>query len=159
MTTFKALGTARRNLWYRIDRYLAELEKRVSQPGRREGNHLLRAMDHFEAGTYAEGERDMMWAEVATRQPDASELHSHGQPAGSAEAVRGHRRGGVGRPPPPLATAGTLRATRLGVYFFPEAARSTPSLRSARPRMASPKAPCGAVHFAASDRVQCSNVC
>ena len=117
MTTFKALGTARRNLWYRIDRYLAELEKRVSQPGRREGNHLLRAMDHFEAGTYAEGERDMMWAEVATRQPDASELHSHGQPAGSAEAVRGDRRGGIGRPPP-LAMAGTLRATRLGVYFF-----------------------------------------
>ena len=39
MTTFKALATARRNLWYRIDRYLAELEKRASQPGRREGNH------------------------------------------------------------------------------------------------------------------------
>src|SRR4030088_765361 len=107
MTTFKALGTARRNLWYRIDRYLAELEKRVSQPGRREGNHLLRAMDHFEAGTYAEGERDMMWAEVAPRAAEAREAHSHGPPAGFAEAVRGHPRGGGGRPPPPLAMAGT----------------------------------------------------
>ena len=84
MTTFKALATARRNLWYRIDRYLAELEKRASQPGRREGNHLLRALlralGHLEAGTYAEGERDMMWAEVATRQPDASELHPTASP-------------------------------------------------------------------------------
>jgi hypothetical protein len=36
MTTFKALATARRNLWYRIDRYLAELEKRaVSRAGAR----------------------------------------------------------------------------------------------------------------------------
>ena len=80
MTTFKALATARRNLWYRIDRYLAELEKRTGQPGRREGDHLLRALDHLEAGTYAEGERDVMWAEVATRQPDASELHPTGRP-------------------------------------------------------------------------------
>ena len=71
MTTFKALGTARRNLWYRIDRYLAELEKRASQPGRREGDHLLRALDHLEGGTYAE---------VATRQPDASELHPTASP-------------------------------------------------------------------------------
>jgi hypothetical protein len=47
MTTFKALGTARRNLWYRIDRYLAELEKRTSQPGRREGDHLLRGAAPF----------------------------------------------------------------------------------------------------------------
>jgi hypothetical protein len=37
-------------------------------------------MDHLEAGTYAEGERDMMWAEVATRQPDASELHPTASP-------------------------------------------------------------------------------
>ena len=80
MTTFKALATARRNLWHRIDRYLAELEKRASEPGRREGDHLLRALDHLEAGTYAEGERDMMWAEVATRQPDASELHPTASP-------------------------------------------------------------------------------
>jgi hypothetical protein len=67
MMTLKVLGTARRNLWYCIDRYLAELEKRASQPGRREGDQLLRALDHLEAGTYAEGERDVMWAEVATR--------------------------------------------------------------------------------------------
>ena len=76
MTTFKALSTARRNLWYRIDRYLT----RASQPGRREGDHLLRALDHLEAGTYDEGERDMMWAEVATRQPDASEPHPTASP-------------------------------------------------------------------------------
>ena len=50
------------------------------QPGLREGNHLLRALDHLEAGTYAEGERDMMWAEVATRQPDASEMHPTASP-------------------------------------------------------------------------------
>src|SRR3981189_1660717 len=99
MTTFKALGTARRNLWYRIDRYLAELEKRTSQPGRREGDHLLRALDHLEAGTYAEGERGRACAAAAGCQRAAS----HGQPAGSAEAVRGRRRGGVGRPPPPCA--------------------------------------------------------
>ena len=80
MTTFKALATARRNLWYRIDRYLAGLENKASQPGRREGDHLLRALDHLEAGTYAEGERDVMWAEVATRQPDASELHLTASP-------------------------------------------------------------------------------
>jgi hypothetical protein len=80
MTTFKALSTARRNLWYRIDRYLADLEKRASQPGRREGDHLLRALDHLEAGTYAEGERDMMWAEVATRQPDDGEVHPTASP-------------------------------------------------------------------------------
>src|SRR5882757_1492325 len=80
MTTFKALATARRNLWHRIDRYLAELEKRASEPGRREGDHLLRALDYLEAGTYAEGERDVMWAEVATRQPDASELHPTASP-------------------------------------------------------------------------------
>jgi hypothetical protein len=84
MTTFKALSTARGNLWYRINRYLAELETRASQPGRREGNQLLRALDHLEAGTYAEGERDMMWAEVATRQRDASELH----PAASPQDLR-----------------------------------------------------------------------
>ena len=80
MTTFKALSTARRNLWYRIDRYLADLEKRASQPGRREGDHLLRALDHLEAGTYAEGERDVMWAEVATRQPDDGEVHPTASP-------------------------------------------------------------------------------
>jgi hypothetical protein len=41
---------------------------------------LLRALDHLEGGTYAEGERDMMWAQVATRQPDASELHPTARP-------------------------------------------------------------------------------
>ena len=80
MTTFQALATARRNLWYRIDRYLAELETRASQPGRREGDHLLRAMDHLEAEAYADGERDVMWAEVATRQPDAREPHPTASP-------------------------------------------------------------------------------
>jgi hypothetical protein len=58
----------------------SRLEKRTSHPGRREGDHLLRALDHLEAGTYAEGERDVMWAEVATRQPDASELHPTASP-------------------------------------------------------------------------------
>src|SRR6266481_3669393 len=117
MTTFKALATARRNLWYRIDRYLAELEKRASQPGRREGDHLLRALDHLEAGTYAEGERDMMWAEVATRQPDASELHPTASPqdlrkrfAAIAEA---------GRPPPPLAKQAAERARFVIIGFGP----------------------------------------
>jgi hypothetical protein len=80
VTTFKALSTARRNLWFRIDRYLADLEKRASRPGRREGDHLLRALDHLEAGTYDEGERDMMWAEVATRRADVGELHPEASP-------------------------------------------------------------------------------
>jgi hypothetical protein len=56
------------------------LNQRASEPGRREGDHLLRALDYLEAGTYAEGERDVMWAEVATRQPDASELHPTASP-------------------------------------------------------------------------------
>jgi hypothetical protein len=79
MTTFKALSTARRNLSYRIDRYLADLEKRATQPGR-EDDHLLRALKHLEAGTNDEGERDMMWAEVATRQPDDCEPHPTASP-------------------------------------------------------------------------------
>ena len=123
MTTFKALATARRNLWYRIDRYLAELEKRASQPGRREGDHLLRAMDHLEAGTYAEGERDVMWAEVATRQPDASELHPTASPQDLRKRFAAIADDGVGRPPPPFSNGRDLACDALGSLFFPEAAR------------------------------------
>jgi hypothetical protein len=73
--TDKEAATARRNLSQRIDRYLAEMEKRAIQPGRREGDHLLRALGHLQAGTFADGERDVMWAERASRQPDLGEPH------------------------------------------------------------------------------------
>ena len=82
--TLKSVATARRNLSQRIDRYLVEMEKMEAQPGRREGDHLVRALDHLQAGTFPEGERDMMWADVATRQPDASEPH----PAATLQDLR-----------------------------------------------------------------------
>lgn len=74
--TSKAMETARRNLAQRIDRYLQELEKRDAKLGWREGDHLQSALDHLQAGTFGDGERDMMWAEWASRQPDAVDPHS-----------------------------------------------------------------------------------
>lgn len=74
MLTQKAIDTARCNLAYRLDRYLAVLEKREVQPGRREGDHLLRALDHLRTGNFDAGERDVMWAELASRQPDAGDV-------------------------------------------------------------------------------------
>jgi hypothetical protein len=53
---------------------LSRPEQEGQPTGQRECD-LLCALNHVEARTYAEGERDVMWAEVATRQPDASELH------------------------------------------------------------------------------------
>jgi hypothetical protein len=69
---------------------------------------------------------------------------SHGPPARSAEAVRGDRRGGVGRPPPPLAKQGLqaspfrhhrlrpLKTNRVAIAdaIFTETGESVP-LRSA----------------------------
>lgn len=66
---------ARRDLTYRIERYLADLEKRDAVPGRREGSHLLRALAHLEAGNLAEGERQMIWADAATRRREADETY------------------------------------------------------------------------------------
>ncbi len=71
----KAAETARRNLAHRLDRYLADLEKREADIGKREGDHLLRALDHLQAGSFDAGERDVMWAELASRQADAVEAH------------------------------------------------------------------------------------
>jgi len=73
--TSKALETARRNLTDRIERYLDVLEKRGAKLGLREGGHLERALAQLEAGAFEAGEREMMWAEWATRQPDAADLH------------------------------------------------------------------------------------
>lgn len=64
--TSKAMETAGRNLAQRIDRYLQELEKWDAKLGWREADHLLRALDHLQTGTFGDGERDMMWAEWAT---------------------------------------------------------------------------------------------
>ncbi|MDI1284407.1 MAG: hypothetical protein PSV46_08415 [Reyranella sp.] len=36
---------------------------------------MVRALGHLEAGTFAEGERDVMWAEWASRQPGDAEPH------------------------------------------------------------------------------------
>lgn len=82
--TLKAAETARRNLAQRLERYLAMLEKREAQPGRREGDHLLRALAHLQTGTFADGEREMMWAEWASRQADAEEAH----PTATAQVLR-----------------------------------------------------------------------
>lgn len=79
----KAAETARRNLAHRLDRYLVFLEKREAQPGQREGDHLLRALDHLRSGTYDAGERDVMWADWASRQPDTGDPH----PGATREAL------------------------------------------------------------------------
>lgn len=73
--TMKAAATARRNLAYRLERYFADLEKREASIGRREGDHLLRALEHLQAGSFDAGERDVMWAELASRQADAVDAH------------------------------------------------------------------------------------
>lgn len=73
--TSKALETARRNLTQRIARYLELPTDGAAKLGRREGVHLQSALTHLQAGTFDEGERDMMWAEWASRQPDAAEPH------------------------------------------------------------------------------------
>ncbi|MDI1264575.1 MAG: hypothetical protein PS018_15080 [bacterium] len=73
--TPQSIATARRNLVQRIERYLAELEKRDAAISQREGDHLVRALGHLEGGTFADGERDMMWAEWASRQPGDAEPH------------------------------------------------------------------------------------
>jgi hypothetical protein len=75
MTTFAALATARRNLVHRIERYLAELETRETVIGQREGDHLARALDRLGVDNFPEGEREMSWAEWASRQPGAPEPH------------------------------------------------------------------------------------
>lgn len=82
--TSKALETARRNLTQRIERYLDVLAKREAKVGWREGDHLERALAHLEAGTLDAGERDMMWAEWASRQPDAADPH----PTATVETLR-----------------------------------------------------------------------
>jgi hypothetical protein len=84
--TQKAQATARRNLSQRIDNYLLALEKREAQPRRREGDHLLRALGHWQTGAFADGERDMMWADWASHQPDATDPH----PSASTQDLR-HR--------------------------------------------------------------------
>lgn len=71
----KAAETARRNLAHRLDRYIADIEKREASIGKREGDHLLRALDHLQAGSFEAGERDVMWAELASRQADAVDAH------------------------------------------------------------------------------------
>lgn len=75
MLTQKAIETARRNLAHRLDRYFAILEKREASIGKREGDHLLRALDHLQSGSFDAGERDVMWAELASRQADAVDAH------------------------------------------------------------------------------------
>jgi hypothetical protein len=82
--TQRAQATARRNLSQRIERYLLALERREAQPGRREGDHLLRALSHLQTGAFADGERDVMWAEWASHQPDAAEPH----PSASTQDLR-----------------------------------------------------------------------
>jgi len=84
--TDKALETARRNLTQRVERYLEVLEKREASLGWREGDHLEKALAHLQAGTLDEGERDMMWAEWASRQPDAADPH----PTATVESLRRH---------------------------------------------------------------------
>ncbi len=91
--TSKALETARRNLTDRIERYLDVLEKREAKLGLREGGHLERALAHLEAATFDAGERDMMWAEWASRQPDAADLH----PTASVENLKQRLAAIVGR--------------------------------------------------------------
>ena len=75
MTTFKAMDTARRNLSQRIDRYLAELEKRTTQPGRR-GRPCTR-VGPSRGGTFPDGERRHVGRWRA--QPDAKCIHGKPQ--------------------------------------------------------------------------------
>lgn len=75
METLKAVAVARRNLTLRIGLYLADLEASGREPSWREGDRLLEAVELLSKSDFANGERAMMWADVATRQEDAGERH------------------------------------------------------------------------------------
>ncbi len=72
--TRKAVATAHRNLSSRIERYLFEMQKADRPPCRREGEWLEKAVACLASQAFDEGERAMMWADVATRQPGADEV-------------------------------------------------------------------------------------
>ena len=72
---FKAVAIAHRNLPQRIVLYLAEMEAAGHEPSWREGDRLLEAIKLLSARDFANGERGVMWAEVATRHKDGSERH------------------------------------------------------------------------------------
>ena len=75
METLKAVAVAHRNLSQRIDLYLAEMKATGREPSWREGDRLLEAIELLSKRDFANGERAVMWAEVATRQEDANERH------------------------------------------------------------------------------------
>lgn len=62
----KAVATAHRNLSSRIERYLFEMKKVGRPPCRREGEFLQNALACLAAEAFAERERGMMCADVAT---------------------------------------------------------------------------------------------
>lgn len=63
--TQKAVTTARRNLAYRIGAQLDVIAEAARQPDPWELHYLVLALDHLKTGDYAEGERAMMWGEMA----------------------------------------------------------------------------------------------
>jgi hypothetical protein len=63
--TQKAVATARRNLAYRIGVHLDVIAEAARQPDPWELHYLVLALGHLKSATYDEGERAMMWGEMA----------------------------------------------------------------------------------------------
>ena len=87
--TQKSVATARRNLAYRIMRYLDALDEEKRRPSLHEGEQLLKALAKLKSTDYPDGEVAMMWAEWATRQPaSAGTAFTDPHPGAAPAALR-----------------------------------------------------------------------